>query len=143
MDGLRAGLPGSSRMVLEGSTVIADIDKTPRWQKLAALALFLVNMALIVVAWQRLRTDFWPLDRSFVGPNLVASIVQFDLAVIAGILIWPPTRHRLRVFLARERKHTLEHEKWVAGRLDRIHLHVTGEHAEAHPHADEHTTLDA
>lgn len=43
--------------------------------------------------WQRSLQDFWPLDASRVGPNLVASVVQW--LIVAGVmaLVYPPLRH--------------------------------------------------
>ena len=36
-----------------------------------------------IFAWNRFVTDFWPPDRSFIGPNIVASAVLLSLGVLA------------------------------------------------------------
>jgi membrane protein YdbS with pleckstrin-like domain len=81
----------------------------PLWQKLTALAVAIVFIIIIALTWNRLGADFWPLDRSFVGPNIVASIITWACVLIAGVLIWPPTRRRMHRFM--DRKLDSIHEK--------------------------------
>jgi hypothetical protein len=42
-----------------------------------------------LTAWHRIVADFWPPDRSYVGPNIVASVVIFvyvEFRVVAKML---------------------------------------------------------
>ena len=64
-----------------------------RWKQYLALVLLLLAVSWIVFDWARFKADFWPPDRSFIGPNLVASIVQACFLLIVLALIYPPTRH--------------------------------------------------
>lgn len=72
----------------------------PFWQKVAAsvVAIALI-VTLVVVTWGRLGGDFWPPDRSFIGPNIVASTLTWAFVVVVTVLIWPPTRRRLQRFI--------------------------------------------
>lgn len=79
-----------------------DDTPAPRWQKLTALAVAAALAAVIVLVWGRLGFDFWPLDRSPIGPNLVASVITWAAAIVVGVLIWPPTRRRLHRFMDRK-----------------------------------------
>jgi fumarate reductase subunit D len=74
-------------------------DKDPRWQKYAALAIVAAVVAAVIVFRSRISADFWPLDSSRVGPNLVASLVQAAIVLIIAALIWPPTRRRIHRFM--------------------------------------------
>lgn len=67
----------------------------PRWQKLTALVYAIAWIVVIVLTWGRLGADLWPPDRSTLGPNFVASIVQATIIVIFAALLWPPFRKRL------------------------------------------------
>ena len=77
-------------------------------------------MHLIAELWSRASGDFWPLDRSSVGPNLVASAVMGALIVI---------HNEYRVIRKDEQRHA--HLREIA--RDAIHeaLHPT-ESAEEH-----------
>ena len=82
------------------------MDKTKRRLGVAALVVILVLVALVIFSsWVRSRVigDFFPVDRSYVGPNIVASIVQaiFVFAVMA--VLYPPLRH------------------WIERELDHVH----------------------
>jgi hypothetical protein len=54
----------------------------PRWLGPGALALLAIAVSLIFHA--RLAADFWPLDSSRVGPNLLAAVVQGAIVFIAA-----------------------------------------------------------
>lgn len=77
-------------------------DERPAWQKWGALLLVLVFVAGVVLGRSRWGADFWPLDRSYVGPNIVASVLTWIVVVIVGVLLWPPTRRRLHAFADRK-----------------------------------------
>jgi hypothetical protein len=51
-----------------------------------------------VQVWHRVYPDFWPLDASRVGPNLVASVVQWLLIALVAVVVYPP----LRAFVRRQ-----------------------------------------
>jgi hypothetical protein len=72
-----------------------------KWQKVTAAVLLVVVGASVVLFHSRASADFWPLDNSRVGPNLVASIVQAVVVLILAALLWPPTRHAIERFAQR------------------------------------------
>lgn len=54
----------------------------------------------------RLYHDLWPLDRSPVGPNLMASMIQWFVVAVVASILYPPI-------------------KWWANReLDQIHAKI-------------------
>ena len=53
--------------------------------------------------WARLAVDFWPPDSSPVGPNLLASVVQWLIVASVATLVYPPFR------------------KWIERELDHVH----------------------
>lgn len=106
---------------------MTDDKQIPLWQKLLVAGLLLVDAVWIALDWHRFVADFWPIDRSFVGPNLVASVVQFDILVICGVLLWPPTRARIHAFA--DRKLGNLHDK-IEGRIAALHERVDEQHEE-------------
>lgn len=72
-----------------------DDKPIPRWQKLAALALFIVVLACLIAFRSRLAADFWPPDASRVAPNILAAAIQAVVVFVLAILLWPPWRRRL------------------------------------------------
>ena len=66
----------------------------------------------------RVGADLWPPDRSYVGPNLVASIIQWAIVAIVVAIVYPPFR------------------KWVERELDHVHQkldHVIKHHPDIPP----------
>ena len=60
-----------------------------KWAGLLALVLVILS----VVFWHgRFSADFWPLDASRVGPNLVASVIQWAIIALVVYLAYPPIR---------------------------------------------------
>lgn len=53
--------------------------------------------------WPRLGRDFWPPDNSPIGPNLVASLLQWLVVALVATLIYPPLR------------------RWIERELDHVH----------------------
>ena len=100
----------------------AEEQEVPLWQKIGAAA-FVVVWATIVILWHdRFAADFIPLDGSRVAPNLLASFIIFSLGLIAGVLLWPPTRKRLHRFA--DRKLAPIHAHLENARADREAIHA-------------------
>ena len=76
---------------------------------LTTIVSVIVGILFIDGFWQRLVLDFWPPDSSRVGPNLLASIIQWLVVVFIAVVIYPPLR------------------KWVERELD--HIHTKLDHA--------------
>lgn len=72
---------------------------TPLWNKLVAAATAIAFIAAIVIFRHRIGADFWPLDASRVGPNIVASILIWAAIFTASVLLYPPWRRRLHRFV--------------------------------------------
>ena len=68
---------------------------TPRWQKITALSVAVVDLILVIAFRSRLSADFWPPDNARIAPNIVASIVQAQVVLIAAALLWPPLRRAI------------------------------------------------
>lgn len=47
----------------------------------ATILIIAFGLFLAIWGWARFKADFWPLDRSFVGPNLVASVVTIIIVL--------------------------------------------------------------
>ena len=58
---------------------------------LLLIAAYVVGMGL-GFGWTRMVADWWPLDRSVDGPNLLVSLIWVPLAIVAG-LAWADFRH--------------------------------------------------
>ena len=71
---------------------------TPMYKKLLALLALLLLITAAIIWHHRIKEDFWPLDNSHVGPNLVAAVVQGAIVLLIAALIWPPTRRRMHRF---------------------------------------------
>lgn len=107
------------------------------------LAVVVIAFALALLFSDRLGADFWPLDNSRIGPNLVASGVLWVLGLLVLALLWPPTRrwihHQFSALhdkLDWHHSHQHEHNAWMAKHLAEIHRSATGKEPEPHPHHD-------
>jgi hypothetical protein len=109
----------------------------PLRQKLSALGLTIVLAVVLYLVRNRLGADFWPLDSSRVGPNIVASLITWAFVVIAGVLIWPPTRRRIHKFadtkldsVHKKLDEHLEHTKHQTMLMEEIHhkIHTGKDH---------------
>ena len=61
--------------------------------KIYVAVILVIAITSSIVLWhERFAADFYPPDRSFVGPNLVASIIQFAVIFVAATLLYPPFR---------------------------------------------------
>jgi hypothetical protein len=101
---------------------MTEETRVPPWQKWVALCLFVLVVLGIILGWHRFLADFWPIDDSRVGPNLVASVVQWALVLIAAALFYPPTRRWV--------------EQFVQHHVDDVKAHITAEHAKVHEKLD-------
>lgn len=115
----------------------------PRWQKLLAAAVVIALVVIVVVFHDRLGADFWPLDSSRIGPNLLASLIQAAVLLLVAALLWPPTRRWLHRFIDHKlsplrwhHRRQEEHNEWMARHLAETYRHSTGKEPEAHPHFD-------
>jgi hypothetical protein len=88
----------------------------PLYQKILAASAAVLLLVAILAWHSRLGPDFWPLDASRVGPNLLASVVQWAIVVVAAAFIWPPTRRRIHRFV--DAKTAPIHDK-----LSELHQH--------------------
>jgi type III secretory pathway component EscR len=88
---------------------VSDDDQS-KGRKILAAVVAVAVVVLVVLTRNRLGADFVPPDRSFVGPNLVASVLCWAIVLISAYLLWPPTRRRLHRF--------------VDGKLEKTHAHL-------------------
>jgi hypothetical protein len=86
-----------------------DQDVVPLWQKLTAGGAILILIAAAAIFHSRLGADFWPIDDARVAPNILASAIQVLLVTPFAVLLWPPTRRRLHLFM--DRKFAVLHNK--------------------------------
>jgi hypothetical protein len=70
----------------------------PLWHKIVAGVLLVVAVLLIVVYRNRIGSDFNPPDRSFVGPNLVAAVIQGGFIFMLVVLFYPPFQRAVHRF---------------------------------------------
>ena len=116
-------------------------------RRLLSLTVLVALVAIIVLSWSRLGGDFWPPDRSFVGPNLVASVITWAAILIGATLLYPPTRrlverffeHKFREVHEKIEEHAAkqrEHNLWAAHAIAEIHATTAGVPLAPHPHFD-------
>lgn len=72
------------------------------WNKLVAVGVAILFIAVLWIFRARLGTDFWPLDRSNIGANLVASTITWVIVFTASVLLYPPWRKRVHNFVDRK-----------------------------------------
>jgi uncharacterized membrane protein len=109
------------------SDKIQDVEK--KYGHLVVVA-FCLSLLLIVVFWaffshwfnQRLLSDFWPIDKSTVAPNLLASLIIFDVATLAAALFYPPFKKLL--------------DRSFQVHKDELKDHITSELSEVHAKMD-------
>lgn len=71
----------------------------PTWTKVLVSLYAVAWVLFVALDWHRFVADFYPIDRSNVGPNLAASVVQYTILAITLVLVWPPTRRRIHRFV--------------------------------------------
>ena len=82
---------------------------TTKTKFLVAIVLIFAVVLSIVLWHSRFSADFWPLDASRVGPNLVASVIQAVIVFLAAVLLYPPFRRAMEQIA--ERANAEIHEK--------------------------------
>ena len=94
-----------------------------------AIALFALTAVSVVLWHNRLGQDFWPIDAGRVSPNLLASLIQWAIILIAASLLYPPFRRAvdkwLRVHLHEHRQAMDDHLADLHKKLDHIIHHST------------------
>ena len=95
----------------------------PGYQKAIAVIALVLIVVWITLGWHRFLSDFWPPDRSFVGPNIVASVVTWAGLLVIAALLYPPIRRRILRF--------------VDHKANAIKAHIDKGHAELHAKLDE------
>jgi hypothetical protein len=107
------------------------VKRASFWGVVTCLAVLIIVIAVWPVAfWHRFYGDFWGgvgFDRSVIGPNLVASLVQWFVIALVAVLVYPP----LRAMANREWNHLhakLDHNADV--------LHHIVHHSRAIPNVD-------
>jgi hypothetical protein len=89
-----------------------------RFAGLVALVAALIVVG--IVFHDRVSPDLWPLDSSRVGPNLVASVVQWVIVLIVASFLYPPLR------------------EWFKGSFGKIHTKLDAHHAAVLSQAADH-----
>lgn len=95
---------------------------------------FCLSLLLIVAGFAvgshwfaaRLQSDFWPIDKATVAPNILASLIIFDVVTLAAGLFYPPFKKALDRGFARHKSDV----------TDALKAHVTDELAEVHKKID-------
>jgi len=62
------------------------------WKQILASVTLCALIAVVVLFRARMGADLWPPDRSFVGPNIVAALLQWSFFVIIVGLVWHPVK---------------------------------------------------
>ena len=99
----------------------------------AAILSGVVTAALVIVLFQpwsrsRFTQDFWPPDRSFVGPNLVASVVQAIAVAFVVYALYPPIRKRIEASLERHKAEMMSHVSAETAKLHAMLSHIIKHH---------------
>lgn len=103
---------------------------------LALGVLFVLIWATVYPTFaNRLHSDFWPIDRSYIAPNIVAAIVQAVVVVIALSLFYPPFRHALERFFTRHKADLTDHTEKV---MKAMHAKMDAQHLERMRQAERH-----
>jgi len=66
----------------------------------------------------RLQSDFWPIDKSTVAPNILASIIQAVIVVTVMAVFYPPFRKALDRAATRHKNEVKEH---MTAELNDVH----------------------
>ena len=69
----------------------------------------------------RLYSDFWPIDRSYIAPNIVAAIVQYVVLAVVLSLFYPPFRKAVERFVTRHKDELKDH---ISSELSDVHAKI-------------------
>lgn len=89
-------------------------SKDSRWRRYGALLVFIAGSAIVYVFRARIGSDFWPPDRSFVGPNLLATVIQDAGLLVILVLVYPPLGRAVHRFIDRK-------TEGIHAKLDALH----------------------
>lgn len=101
------------------------------WKPILAIVAVAALIYYMAFHWGRFLLDFWPIDSSRVGPNLLASVVQYAIILITVALLYPPARRAIEKYLKR---HVNEIKHHVSAEHDALHEkldHMMKHHAKA------------
>jgi hypothetical protein len=75
---------------------------------------------MIVTAWflSRLHSDFWPIDKATVAPNILASVIQAAAVGLVVYLLYPRVRRAIDRWL---KAHLHEHRQAMDAHLADLH----------------------
>ena len=100
-------------------------------------------VVVLVIFRHRLSTDFIPLDRSTVGPNLVAAVIQAVIVGFFTVILYPPWRRAVHRFVDQKLSgihdklnEARDHREWEARHLAELYESRMGKPAAPHPHFD-------
>ncbi len=91
---------------------------------LAVTAYAVVEFILSTWFHARVIHDFWPVDRSYIGPNIVATIVTYIFIALVLTLLYPPFRKMMR--------------RVITGHKDEMKAHAEAGWKEIHDKLDAH-----
>ena len=94
-----------------------DIEEVEKKYGHLLVVVFCLSLLAAVLAWAlashwfwlRLQSDFWPVDKSTVAPNILASIIIFDVVTLAAALFYPPFKKALDRTFSRHTKTITSH----------------------------------
>jgi hypothetical protein len=92
------------------------------WKPAVAVVLVGGIVWFTVCYWDRFLSDFWPIDKATVSPNLLASVIQWAVILIIVSLLYPPWRRAIERFASRH--------------VDSIKQHLSSEHEKLHAKLD-------
>lgn len=92
------------------------------WKLIGAVVAVLATGYFVIFHWDRFLQDFWPVDASRVAPNIVASLVQYAILLVAAYLLYPPFRRAV--------------DRWLRGHTSSLKKHISDEHDAIHEKLD-------
>ena len=81
----------------------------------------------------RLQSDFWPIDKATVAPNILASIIQAIVVVTVMAVFYPPLRRAIDAAAARHKNEIKAHITNELGEVHRKMDHIIYHHPDIPP----------
>jgi hypothetical protein len=81
-----------------------------------------------------LRTEYWPAHQPWYQGAIWGNLFVVPIAAFLGVLIWPPTRKRIRAFVDRRLAPIHTHLVEAREARERMHAEHMAEHAETQRH---------